>query len=147
MPHDPKVVHSELVTEPGTHRLEIIETHEAPAGPDGEVLFDEFQERDTAVQRTMYRWLFKHYPGHFWVTGADLRNRIVMFKIGILMGEGDWWAINLRTHPDIIREMHRGAGEILERFGLRRGRFELGSFLEAREKYSPLVVPGRKIPG
>ena len=54
------------------------------------------------------------------------------FNIPILMGFENWWVVNLATH-DIVDGMRKGAGEILERYCMPRGRFQLPSFLEARE--------------
>ena len=45
-----------------------------------------------------------------------------------------------------MRLLMRSGGELLERYGLPRGRFELAPFLEARDKHSALVVPGREVP-
>jgi hypothetical protein len=94
----------------------------------------------------MMRWLNQHYPGHLWGCIAEQRQGIVKFNIPILMGVNNWWIVNLHT-TDIVDGMRRGAGEILERYGLARGRFQLVPFLEARQKFSALVVPSRKVPG
>lgn len=148
MPHDP-VIQSHTVLEKdaaGQHDMIVVQQHEAPSTADGGVAYDPFKEKDAEVARTMMNWLRKHYPGHFWNAVADLRHGIVKFNITILMGVNNWWLINLRTHPDIIAELARGAGEILERYRQTRGRFILDEFLEARAKHSALLVPNRKVP-
>ena len=40
----------------------------------------------------------------------------------------------------------KGGGELLERYRLPRGRFDLDRFLEAREKHSVLVGRSKKVP-
>lgn len=148
MPHDP-VTLGQTVLEKETHggndRV-LLEKYEPPAESDNIVAFDPYKEKDREVAATMMRWLEKHYPGHLWGTVADLAQGIVKFNIPILMGYDKWWVINLRTH-DIVDGMRMGAGEILERYRLTRGRFNLVEFLEARAQHSRLVMPSRKVPG
>ncbi len=148
MPHDLKIV-GQTVLEKDTHggndRV-LLSKYEAPANDHGGHAYDPFEVKDHEVAQTMMRWLEREYPGHLWATASNLAQGIVQFNIPILMGVDKWWVVNLRTH-DIIDGMRKGAGEILERYHLRRGRFELDTFLEAREKYSRLLVPSRPIPG
>lgn len=147
MPHDAKTEGQTVLLKDqhGTHDMIVVRKHEAPADGDGGVAFDEFKQQDAGIAKTMMQWLLKHYPGYPWGTVADLRNKIVKFNIPILMGVNNWWVINLTTH-DIIDGLHIGAGQILERYRLKRGRFELAPFLEAREQHSALVNPRRKVP-
>jgi hypothetical protein len=147
MPHDPIKLKEDVVLKdaPGAHDSIIITKHEAPANADNSVAVDPYKAKDLEVAGTMMAWLKKHYPGHMWGVVADLRQGIVKFNIPILMGVNHWWVVNLSTH-DIIDGVRQGAGQILERYGLRRGRFELNSFLEARAHHSALVMPGRPVP-
>jgi hypothetical protein len=147
MPHD-IITTNQTVLEKTTHggndRV-VLEKYEAPCSPDGGYAPDPYREQDAAIARTMMAWLEKHYPGHHWGCIADSAQGIVKFNMPILMGVLDWWVVNLRTH-DIIDGMRQGAGQILERYRLRRGPFELVSFLEARAKHSALVNHRRKVP-
>lgn len=147
MPHDPKIEKQtvELKDTTGGHDIVVLQTYEAPADGDGGYAYDPFRAKDFEIAGTMKSWLSKHYPGHLWATVADLQQGIVKFNIPILMGMQQWWVVNLHTH-DVIDGMRQGAGQILERYGLRRGRFQLDPFLEAREKHSALVLPSRKVP-
>jgi hypothetical protein len=147
MPHDPIDIGQKILlkdTAGGNDRV-VLEKYEAPATPDSGYAHDPYREKDREVAATMMKWLNKHYPGHLWGCIADLAQGIVKFNIPILMGVNHWWVVNLKTH-DVIEGMHLGAGEILERYRLERGRFNLDSFLDAREKHSALVVPNRKVP-
>ena len=147
MPLDPVTEKQEVVLKDshGGHDLVLFSQYEAPANADGGADHDPFRARDTEIAATMQKWLQKHYPGYPWGCVADFAQGIVKFNIPILMGMQNWWVINLRT-TDIVEGMARGAGEILERYNLRRGRFHLDSFLDAREKHSALVIPSRKVP-
>jgi len=126
------------------HRIRQLGRDVAEPGPLGRPV-PRVDERDAAIAATMMKWLNRHYPGHLWGCIADTRQGIVKFNIPILMGMNNWWVVNLRTH-DIIDGMRQGAGQILERYRLRRGRFDLTTFLEARDKHSALVIPSRKVP-
>jgi hypothetical protein len=147
MPHDAEITRQEVVLKdaPGQHDMVLVEKYEAPASGDGGIAHDPFKAKNAEVAATMMQWLQKHYPGYPWGCVADLAQGIVKFNIPILMGMQDWWVVNLRTH-EVVDGMRKGAGQILERYRLRRGRFELNPFLDARAKHSALVVPGRKVP-
>lgn len=135
----------ETLSTTGLHKIRLEQQYEAPAGPNAEVAYDEYKAQDEQVAATMMKWLQREYPGHLWGCVSDMRQRIVKFNIPILMGFNMWWVINLRTH-DIIEGLRAGAGEILERYRLTRGRFVLDEFLDARAKHSILVNPARKVP-
>lgn len=147
MPHDPKTegLTVLLKDEHGTHDMIVQKQHEAPYGENGSVGFDEFKSADANVASNMMKWLLREYPGYPWGCVSDLQNKIVKFNIPILMGMQNWWVINLTT-TDIIDGLRIGAGQILERYRLRRGRFQLAPFLDARAKHSALVVPRRLVP-
>jgi hypothetical protein len=147
MPQDPVTERIDVVLKDtaGGHDRLMLTQYEGRATEDGGIADDPFKERDIEIARNMQAWLNKHYPGHLWGCVSDLAQGIVKFNIPILMGVQHWWIINLKTH-DVIDGLRMGAGQILERYGLRRGRFDLNSFLEAREKHSALVVPSRKVP-
>lgn len=147
MPHDAVTIRQDILlkdTHGGNDRV-VLTKHEAPADNDGGVAHDPYKAKDLEIAGTMHRWLERHYPGHLWGCVADSRQGIVKFNIPILMGLQQWWVVNLRTH-DIIDGMRQGAGQILERYRLDRGRFNLDQFLDARAKHSALVVPSRKVP-
>jgi hypothetical protein len=147
MPHDSVTLREDVILKdaPGAHDMVVRTQYEAPADTDTTVADDPHKAGDLAIAATMMKWLNKHYPGHLWGTVCDQRHGIVKFNIPVLMGFDQWFVVNLRTH-DIVDGLRLGAGEILERYGLRRGRFILSEFLDAREKHSRLVLPSRKVP-
>lgn len=149
MPHD-SVIESQSVLEKSTHGghdLVNVTSYEAPCGPDGEILHDPFKRMDQANQKWMAEVLQRHYPGHFWSTKYDGAQKMAYVSIPILMGINKFWAVNLTTDQLTDALLMRMGGEILERYGLKRGRLQLDQFLDARARHSALVVPGREVPG
>jgi hypothetical protein len=86
------------------------------------------------------------YPGHTWRVLHETAQGVCLISIPILMGINNYMAVNLKTHALDSYRVKMAGGEILARYGLKRGRFELDPFLEAREKYSALVDRFRKVP-
>lgn len=147
MPHDLKIVGQSVLpktTHGGNDRV-LLKKYEAPANDNGGYADDPYRLKDHEVAQTMMRWLDREYPGHLWATAANLAQGIVQFNIPILMGIDRWWIVNLGTH-DVIDGMRQGAGQILERYHLKRGRFDLDTFLQARQNHSRLILPSRPIP-
>jgi hypothetical protein len=147
MPHDAVTLGHDVFEKDtyGQHDLVVTTKYEAPSGPDCEIIEDEYKEADMILAKKMMEWLRSRYPGYPWCAISDLRQGIVKFNIPILMGVQNYWVINLRTHT-IADGIVEGAGQILERYKLRRGAFQLAPFLDAREKHSALVVPSREVP-
>jgi hypothetical protein len=131
----------------GGHDIVVRTQHEAPSGPNGEVLHDPFKAMDLENAKWMMEVLKKHYAGIPWRCVYDGAQKMAYFSIPILMGVNKFWAINLVTDQMTEPLLTRAGGELLERYGQSRTRFNLNSFLDAREKHSALVVPSRKVPG
>lgn len=153
MPHDLETVGQTVVEKSGFGRHDMImaERYEAPSAvnDNGDVVkaVDPYCKNDMELAKLMSQWLQKHYEGHFWATKADIRQGIVGFNIPALMGMDNWYVINLRKlKKDFIEELAEGAGQVLERYNLPRGRLHLPSFLEARAKHSALLLPFRQVP-
>lgn len=149
MPHDPIIERQDVLPKSsfGGHDVVAVTSYEAPSGPNGEILHDPYKTMDQANQRWMAEVLQRHYPGHLWATRHDGAQRMAYVSIPILMGINKFWAVNLVTDALTEGLLMRMGGEILERYGLRRGRLELGSFLDSREKHSALVNRSRDVPG
>lgn len=120
--------------------------HEAPAGNDGEVLDDPFARMDLANAKWMMDVLSNEYQGIPWRTVYDGAQKMAYFSIPILMGINKFWAVNLVTDEMTAALLKRAGGELLERYNLPRGCFNLNAFLDARDKHSALLVPSRKVP-
>jgi hypothetical protein len=148
MPHDVITLHDDVIEKQthGGHDIIVRNQYEAPAGPNSELADDPFKRMDLANAKWMMDILLKEYPGHLWRTVYDGAQKMAYVSIPVLMGINKFWAINLVTDPLTEGLLIRCAGELLERYGLPRGRFELTPFLEAREKHSALIVPKRQVP-
>jgi hypothetical protein len=116
-------------------------------GPADEGETDPFRDYDMWVARRAMAVLKTHYPGHLWQVQSDTKAHLLKISIPILMGVCHWYVINLKTHEMTPQTVMRGGGEILERYGLSRGSFELGSFLSARQEHSKLLKKRRPVPG
>jgi hypothetical protein len=99
---------------------------------------------DLWVARRAYALLDRAYPGHGWQVIADSAQGYVGIRLPVLTGGN--WAYLIRWGDLAPARVVMAGGELLERYRLPRGRFELGTFLEAREKHSILLDRARKIP-
>lgn len=145
MPHDLVTTNLEVSKTDGAPDAVLQTRYEAPAGPNAEVAEDPYAEADALLAQRSMEWLRSRYSGHLWCVISDLAQGIVKFNIPILMGVNNFWIINLRT-TSMADGLVEGAGQILERYNLRRGRIDVAAFLEAREKHSILVNRFRKVP-
>lgn len=149
MPHDLITTRQDVLLKDtaGGHDRVMLQMLEAPAGPDGEVLEDPFQGFDDWATKQVTETLERHYPGHSFRVIHSSHHKVCLISIPILMGVNKFMAVNLKTHCLDDHRVIQAGGEILERYGLLRGRFQAVPFLEAREKHSALVVPSRDVPG
>lgn len=82
------------------------------------------------VKRTA-ETLHRHYPGHLWAVNIDEEGGVI--TVMNLALSGKWgFLLKLKTvqeDPD-LKSVMRAGGELLERYRLRRGRYESGSIKE-----------------
>jgi hypothetical protein len=99
---------------------------------------------DLATARAVRRILDTAYPGHDWEVLADSAQGYVAFRIPALMGINYAYLVKGRDlTPEAVL---KGGGELLERYRLPRGRFDLDRFLQARAEHSILLDRSKKIP-
>jgi len=95
---------------------------------------------DLWVARRAMELLQRAYPGHHWMVEADSGKGVVTVSLPVLMG-GNW--VYLIKWADLApARVVAAGGELLERYRLPREKFDLGRFLEAREKHGR----ARKVP-
>jgi hypothetical protein len=99
---------------------------------------------DVATACAVRRILDAAYPGHDWDVIADSGQGYVAFRIPALMGINFAYLIKGRelTPAAVLA----GGGELLERYRLPRGKFDLDRFLEARAEHSILLDRSNKVP-
>lgn len=148
MPHDLVTTRQDVIekTHVGGNDRVVLTKYEAPANAEGGIGEDTFREFDEWAARAVMKELERLYPGHLWRVVHDSFQGVCLISIPILMGINHFMAVNLKTHALDSDRVMKAGGEILERYGLLRGRFQLDPFLDAREKHSALVIPGRKVP-
>ncbi len=149
MPHDLVTTRQDVLekSHKGGHDRVLLTKYEAPATADNGIAPDALKEYDEWAAKQAMAVLEAAYPDHFWRVVHDSFQGMAFISIPVLMGINNFMAVNLKTHALDSYRVKVAGGEILERYGLRRGRLDLTPFLEAREKHSALVVPGRKVPG
>jgi hypothetical protein len=99
---------------------------------------------DLAAAGSVRRILDAAYPGHDWEVIADSGHGYVAFRIPPLMGAN--WAYLIKGRDLTPEAVLKGGGELLERYRLPRGKFDLDRFLETRDKHSILLDRSRKVP-
>jgi hypothetical protein len=103
---------------------------------------NEVNDRE-AMEIATARWtgelLDRNYPGHPWhvVVRIDARGGVIQIQLGGVMPADRWYVCKM---SDVIsdvggkRTVLRGAGEILERYGFRRGKFDACDWQAAMAK-------------
>jgi hypothetical protein len=135
----PILLRAETARAPG-RSLVRVEARFVPSGAGSR----ECARTDVATARAVRRILDTAYPGHDWEVLADSRQGYVAFRIPALMGMNYAYLVKGRElTPEAVL---KGGGELLERYRLPRGRFDLDRFVEARERDSVLLDRSRKIP-
>lgn len=124
----------------------MITKRENPLNDDGSVGHDPLQAYDEWAAKQVMNTLEQHYPGHCFRVLHDSKQGVCLISIPVLMGVNKFMAVNLKTHAMDSHRAVRAGGEILERYGLFRGKFDATSFLDARDKHSILVDRSRKVP-
>ena len=135
----PILLKSETARAPGRNRVRT-EARFVPSGEGSRAR----ARADIAAARAVRRILDTAYPGHDWEVVADSAQGYVAFRIPALMGVN--FAFLIKAGDLTPQAVLKGGGELLERYRLPRGRFDLDRFLEAREKHSILLDRRRKVP-
>jgi hypothetical protein len=149
MSHDAETLREDVVIKDahGAHDMVLLTKYEANSKADGSKdENDPFMRMDLANAKWMMEVLQRHYPGHLWSTKYDGHHKMAYLSIPFLMGINKYWAVNLVQDQLTEGLLMRAGGELLERYGLKRSRFELTPFLEARDKHSALVNRKRVVP-
>jgi hypothetical protein len=148
MPADAVLVRKDFV-EPdafGAHEMELQTKYEAPMDGGGRAE-DPHAGYDVWAAKRAQALLLAAYPGHMFGVVSDRASGVMKINIPILMGFDSWYVINYRTDAtELARRVVMAGGLLLELYGLRRGRLQLGSFLDARAQHSRLVDRRRPIP-
>lgn len=147
MPHEPITLRQDVLLKgTGGHDRIVLTQHQAPADGDDSIGEDTWKEYDLWAAGEALAVLEAAYPGHCWRVVHDSFQGMAFISIPVLMGVNRFMAVNLKTHALDDHRVKAAGGEILERYGLKRGRFQEAPFLDARAKHSALVMPSRQVP-
>jgi hypothetical protein len=135
----PILLRSATAQAPGRNLVRV----EARFLPSGEGSFSR-AAADLAAARNVRRILDTAYPGHDWEVVADSAQGYVAFRIPALMGGN--YAYLVKGRDLAPAAVLKGGGELLERYRLPRGKFDLDRFLETRAAHSILLDRSRKVP-
>lgn len=90
-----------------------------------------YRHKDLAVAKLIGSELVRQYPGHGWQVVSDIRNGIAKLYNMHISGQIGWM-LKLKDLREVTfsRDIQRIGGEMLERSGLSRGRFNELEVLE-----------------
>ena len=149
MPHEPITIKSTFVPHQrfGEPDRVVIQEYIAPADNDNGIAVDLCKDADAQIARELQGYLESSFPATYgWKAFSDIAQKIIGFRLPLLMPQDVWYIINLRTHPDYKPLIVNAAGELLERYRLPRDHFDLGALLTSRETLGALIKPRRKVP-
>jgi hypothetical protein len=107
---------------------------------------DEHQEADEALMKHMHHVLVQHYPGHPWGVAVEHSQGVaVIFVMGFQQWGYRLKLALLKSDPG-MREVIRGAGEMLERYRMPRSGFDLGQWRAAMGRWKMHQYRNRKPP-
>lgn len=107
--------------------------------PDGGLSHEEAWRvaSETDMARKIAEQLNFYYPGHAWEVTVDSRQGGAQLRIAVLMTGSQCFYMrfnDIAGPNDFNRVVRDAGGELLERFRIPRGGFDLTSFIEAQPK-------------
>ena len=95
---------------------------------------------DMLMAKTLSEKLMAAYPNHAWAVNVEHRTGLISIRDMYLSGQ--WGYVlklkNIYSSSSLERDAVRGAGEMLERFRLSRGKFNVDEYADA-----PIDFAGR----
>lgn len=114
---------------------------------------DPFKNADIALAREMGKWLLENYPKQASLFHATINHAqgVATLRMPMLMGGTNVFILHipmLQQGPTIFQmEMRQAAGELLERYGLPRGRnFDQDGALERIKQIPRIGLDQRPVP-
>ena len=91
----------------------------------------ELERRNIALSKLIAEKLHKEYPGHLWAVQADIEQGMATVRNLALSGEwGFYLKLSEVVNDPYLKKVKWAGGEILERYRLHRGRFEISQLQE-----------------
>jgi len=101
--------------------------------------------QDLSLAKEITAKLQQHYPGHPWMVWASsdrtrgvavIKNPLLSQNFGVVKK-----LRNIKDDPQ-MRWVERAGAELLERYGIRRGRFERSDYEQARPQFDDVQLVG-----
>lgn len=98
---------------------------------------DPFHDQNMALAKRMWSVLQFHYPGHWWLTGANHRQGIATVKFPMFTSYSMMIKLStLKTDPG-MKSVIRAGGEFLERYRLPRSGIDFTHMVHALNYHIP----------
>jgi len=106
---------------------------------------DSSNPQDLMLQNSLLAVLRRHYPGHFWHVDVNVRQG--MINIHNLFLSGIWgFRIHLKgihSASQIEHDVKMAGGELLERYNMRRGSFNVDKWEGLPMDFSGQIIMDR----
>lgn len=104
------------------------------------------QAADDRLMKAIYAALEQNYPGHPWAVGVQHKHGIgVVFLQGFAQWGYRFKLSSIAADPG-LRLIIKGAGEMLERYRMKRSGFDLGDWRAALRKFDARLFRNKKPP-
>lgn len=125
----------------GEHKRRIMAQESMPYGE--EAVTDPIPQQELVLARNVAKILVDKYPGPHWSVRVDIRGGIMGIQLPEIMKADAFYIIkndDVANEADLLRTVRNAGGELLERFGLRRGIVTLDELRDRRARL-PLILP------
>lgn len=101
------------------------------------------QAQELEIAQRVAEVLDKHYPGHLWAVNVDIENGIATIYNLRLSGN---WGFVLHLKQLLVNQKQadtlvmRSGGELLERYHLRRGKYDINQYSQMHEDTAGKLV-------
>lgn len=100
--------------------------------------------REQEIAKSVTEVLDQHYPGHMWAVNVDITGGVAtVFNLRL---SGNWGFMLhldklLISHNQAAKLIRDSGGELLERYRIRRGRYDIDEYSQLHEDSSGLLIP------
>jgi hypothetical protein len=101
---------------------------------------DPFLRAKMATAKWTGELLQRHYPGHPWMVEVRMNHLggVIQIQLRGIMPTNYWYSVklsNVISDPGGKRTVLKGAGELLERYGIARARFSIDQWQQALQSF------------
>lgn len=109
-----------------------IVTHDSMGGGHDEIADDPQAVADLRLTLAVSEYINSRFGGNPWMIKVSHHQQVVMISLPIVMGQH--WKYTIPFRSLSRKTVFNACGEILERYGMRRGAFSETEFLDAVQK-------------